>query len=776
MPFCTNCGQYVADGMKFCGNCGSPVSGTDNGEKRKTAYQGKLFKCPNCGEVLNSFEMNCPTCGYEIRGAKATESISDLEYRLEAAKTVEEKASIIRHFPIPNTKEDIIEFLILASTNADEKLDNEISSAWVVKLEQVIQKARLIIKDKAELNRIEKQYQSICKRLSKERKIKSAKKVGSAIAEVTPVLPQVIVIAGWLISVFILLPLCRVNLDSVGTNSFQLLLMLDFIAGAVIVPFVLRMDSVLPKLIATAGILLSFVFLIPLCTENLDSVGTNAFQLILIVEVICCVIICIRTIKYDRKTNRSIRIPNGSSLMVCLVCIVIFVAVYGIGTLRLPKDALDPSSPTITENTQTDDSKGIYTYTIRNYIGKNLGSVGKMWGKQLVDEYGSGKLSIVIVTENGTIVPKDNEELKKQYTVTDQSLAAGTDITVVHQRDSQGKPYGALVDYQSYDEIVLYVAPIGQDSYSPTHTTILPTLDKHIYHIRDYVGRNAASFGEYYSSDRVDEYGPAKMRLVFTSENGSYIDSKDIDTLKKYIIIGQDIEPNTELTLEYERDSYGREYDSLIRSQNHEEINLIVRSLDDSITEAMPSLDEDANKEDEKKERSELTVKYKVTIGGDAEITGFSGDGNHVTIDSKIDGHKVVKIGNKAFKDCTTLESVLFWADVESIGDYAFSGCTALTKISIPNETSYIGKHAFEGCTNMTSLIIWGSPEIDDYAFAGCEGIERLSISHGTKRIGKHAFDGCKALNSVTIWDDDTIIEKDAFANCPNLKDRPVQE
>ena len=778
MPYCTNCGYFVAEGAKFCSNCGTSVTGSNEGERRQTVHLGKIYKCPNCGEVLKSFETNCPTCGYEIRGAKATDSIKDLEVRLESAKTIEEKANIIRHFPIPNTKEDILEFLILASTNANEKLDNEISSAWVVKLEQTIQKARLLIQDKDELDRIEKEYLSINKRLSKERTIRTAKKVGSAIAQVTPVLPQVIIVAGWLISIFILLPLCRTNLDSVGTNSFQLLLMMDFIAGAVFVPLVLRMDSVLPKLITTTGIILSIVFIIPLCKENLDSVGTNAFQLILMVEIICCVVIFIRALRYDRKTNRSISIPNGSSLLICMICLAIFVAVYGIGTLRLPKESItiNNTSPAISENAQTDDSEGIYTYTIRNYIGKNLGTVGNISGKQLVEEYGSGEVSIVLVTENGAIVPLDNEELKKQYIVVNQNPAAGTNITLVHLRDSRGKPYSNLVDYQSCDELILYVAPVGSDSFSPTYTTILPTLDKHVYHIRDYVGRNAASFGKADSKNRIDEYGAAKMRIVFTSEDGSYVDSKSINKLKNYVITGQDIEPNTELKLEYETDSRGKEYENLIRSQNYEEINLTVRALEDSIIEEMPLIDEASIIEEEEKEYKELTVKYKVINGDKAEITGFSGDGNHVSIDSKIDGYEVVSIGNKAFKDCTTLESVLFWADVKTIDDYAFSGCTALSSISIPNDTSYIGKHAFEGCSSLSSLIIWGNPEIDDYAFAGCESITSLSISQGTKRIGAHAFDGCKSLNSVIIWDDDTIIEKDAFANCPNLKDRPIQE
>ena len=92
MQYCTNCGHFVAEGAKFCSNCGTPVTENNEGEKRQTVHQGKIYKCPNCGEVLKSFVTNCPTCGYEIRGAKAAESVRDLESRLESAKTAEEKA------------------------------------------------------------------------------------------------------------------------------------------------------------------------------------------------------------------------------------------------------------------------------------------------------------------------------------------------------------------------------------------------------------------------------------------------------------------------------------------------------------------------------------------------------------------------------------------------------------------------------------------------------------------------------------------------------------
>ncbi len=229
--------------------------------------------------------------------------------------------------------------------------------------------------------------------------------------------------------------------------------------------------------------------------------------------------------------------------------------------------------------------------------------------------------------------------------------------------------------------------------------------------------------------------------------------------------------------------------------------------------------EEDAEKaEDEAKVYVDFEVLYEINSDGDAEVVGFSGEGNRITISSEYEGEDVVRIADSAFEDCTMLESILMWADIEEIGSSAFKGCTGLTEFSVPSDTEVIGHHAFEGCTNLETLIIWGDPDIGeyafagcvslteisigsdtknvgahafegctgvtsliiwgveiigDYAFAGCTGIEDVSIPSDVLSIGNHAFDGCTALSSVIVWDDDTAIGKDAFANCPNLDDAP---
>ena len=56
MPFCEKCGNELKGNEKFCSNCGSEIKATDD-SIRKTVYEGEIHKCPNCGEIIKSFEI-----------------------------------------------------------------------------------------------------------------------------------------------------------------------------------------------------------------------------------------------------------------------------------------------------------------------------------------------------------------------------------------------------------------------------------------------------------------------------------------------------------------------------------------------------------------------------------------------------------------------------------------------------------------------------------------------------------------------------------------------
>ncbi len=160
MPFCTDCGIRIADNIKFCTNCGAAVNhnNTHSQNNRETVYEGKIHKCPNCGELLNAFVACCPSCGYELRGRMAADSVQSFYNDLKRAQTTTQKDPIIRNFPIPNTKEDIIEFMILASSNILGEDDQDIYEAWLAKFEQAYQKAQLLFSGDPDFAKVRQIY------------------------------------------------------------------------------------------------------------------------------------------------------------------------------------------------------------------------------------------------------------------------------------------------------------------------------------------------------------------------------------------------------------------------------------------------------------------------------------------------------------------------------------------------------------------------------------------------------------------------------------------
>lgn len=151
-------------------------------DTRKEVFSGVIHKCPNCGTVLDGYVVTCPGCGFELRAEDSLASVKDLSRKLEMLelqrqnstdKTSQKaslkkaffgdpqvdalyaaKATTIMNYPIPNTKEEILEFVVLASSNINVEMiaggvnvDNKPllveQNAWVSKMEQAYNKAQL---------------------------------------------------------------------------------------------------------------------------------------------------------------------------------------------------------------------------------------------------------------------------------------------------------------------------------------------------------------------------------------------------------------------------------------------------------------------------------------------------------------------------------------------------------------------------------------------------------------------------------------------------------
>ncbi len=225
------------------------------------------------------------------------------------------------------------------------------------------------------------------------------------------------------------------------------------------------------------------------------------------------------------------------------------------------------------------ESPDKYTWYIKNYVGKNCASIGyTSLGGDRFDKYGAGLLEIIFINPEGTYIDIESEDILKEYSVIGQSIEPNTELKLTFEKDSDGEEYDNLVETQSFEEIVLYVKKVSDKTkYKVNLTTINASPDKYTRYIVDYTGRNLANCG--YTSlggDLRHEYGAANVELIIVSEDGAYIDPEDTETLKKYVVTGQSVAPNTELKLIFDKDSNGDEYSNLIDSQNIEEIEIYV--------------------------------------------------------------------------------------------------------------------------------------------------------------------------------------------------------
>ena len=99
---------------------------------------------------------------------------------------------------------------------------------------------------------------------------------------------------------------------------------------------------------------------------------------------------------------------------------------------------------------------------------------------------------------------------------------------------------------------------------------------------------------------------------------------------------------------------------------------------------------------------------YFDEINGKNVLTGHLSDELNLTLPESYNG-QVYKIGDSAFRNCSSLTSVEIPNSVTSIGHEAFSGCSSLTSVEIPNSVTSIGHEAFSGCSNLTNIVLGSS-------------------------------------------------------------------
>lgn len=153
----------------------------------------------------------------------------------------------------------------------------------------------------------------------------------------------------------------------------------------------------------------------------------------------------------------------------------------------------------------------------------------------------------------------------------------------------------------------------------------------------------------------------------------------------------------------------------------------------------------------------------------------------------------VTRIGDHAFYDCSSLNSIAIPNTIESVGygafiycrdiqsitlpnsikvidEIAFSECYSLKSINIPENVTSIGSGAFSDCISLECHIeIPGTmTSLETYVFSNT-GIVSISIPNSIIRIGDGAFYGCSSLEEIELPNSIQSIGARAFEECNSL-------
>ena len=123
----------------------------------------------------------------------------------------------------------------------------------------------------------------------------------------------------------------------------------------------------------------------------------------------------------------------------------------------------------------------------------------------------------------------------------------------------------------------------------------------------------------------------------------------------------------------------------------------------------------------------------------------------------------VTSIGESAFRDCSSLQSIEIPDTVTSIGDNAFYDCESLQNIVMPDSITSIGDSAFSWCESLQNIVIPDSvTSIGDSAFSFCSSLQNIVIPDSVTSIGDSAFSNCNSLKTISISESVEVIG-DAF-------------
>ena len=150
---------------------------------------------------------------------------------------------------------------------------------------------------------------------------------------------------------------------------------------------------------------------------------------------------------------------------------------------------------------------------------------------------------------------------------------------------------------------------------------------------------------------------------------------------------------------------------------------------------------------------------------------------NCTNLESIIIPEGVTVIGESAFYNCTNLESIIIPETVKKIDIHAFDNCVKIEYIKLPDNLEIIYTGAFNNCSSLKSIEIPKAvAAVYPGAFLDCNSLEEVSFLGNIIEINKSAFEGCEKLKKIKLPESLEKIDELAFSNCSSLSDIDIPE